>query len=114
MPLTTIFQVYLAAILMTPCRCIGGVNELEGLTQARDGQLISYLLLKIVSGLETDIQELKNQVADVQDLKSRLELKAEDEDVQGLKSRLELKADTGDVQALKAQFAELESRKRGM
>ena len=88
MPLTTIFQVYLAAILMTPCRCIGGVNELEGLTQGGDGQLVSYLLLKIVSGLEADIQELR--------------------------SRLELKAETGDVQYLKDQFAEFESRKRGM
>ena len=102
MALTTIFRMVLFASLLVTCSCIAGTNELEGLAQGGDGQLISYLLLKIVSGLEADIHELKEN----------LELKAQVEDMQELKEKV---ADDGKlVEELKAEIMELKSKNRGM
>ena len=119
MALTTIFQVYLFTCLIISCNCIAGgnepkgvgANELEGLVQGcADGQLVSYLLVKIISGLEIDIRELKHQVDGMQELKAQI---ANGDRIIG-----ELKAqaayDGRYILELKDQVAKLESKNRGM
>ena len=61
MAFTTLFKVFLFASLMIAGSCIAGTNELDGIRQGGDGYLASYLMLKVISGLETNIQELKGQ-----------------------------------------------------
>ena len=86
MALSALFQVYMFVNFIASGSCIAGANELESLAQGGDGQLIYNLLLRMVSGLETDIKELKVQVGD----------------------------DGRYIEELKAQVAELESKSRGM
>ena len=120
MALRAILQLTLFASFLVTCSCIAGTNDLEGLAQGGDGQLVSYLLLRMVSGLETDMQELRNQMADMQELKARAE------DIQELKAKVEvdggyieeLKAQNADdgrkIEELKAEITELKSMNRGM
>ena len=119
MAFTTLFKVFLFVSLMVFGSCIAGTNELDGIRQGGDGYLASYLMLKVVSGLETDMQELKAEVdlkaevEDTQELKEDIqELKAEVANSHELKAELhKLKAEVANIQELKAEVAEVQELK---
>lgn len=65
MEFITQFQVLVCVCFMASVGCIAEENELEGLRKGSTGSLESHLILKIFSMLETDIQELKAEIADL-------------------------------------------------
>lgn len=71
MSLTCIFKVLLFASLVVFCSCIAGKSEPECHRQGDVGYLASQLILKFFSDLETDIQELKAEVADLKNQKDK-------------------------------------------
>ena len=123
---SSLLQVFLFFSLIVSGNCIAGTNELESLRQGGDGHLASYLMLRFLSDLETDMQELKaevdlkSEVDDTQELKADIqELKAEVANTQELKADMQqLKANTADdrryIEELKAEIVELKSKNEGM
>ena len=127
MACSSLFQVSLFVTLVVSCSCIAGSNQLNtDLGHSGTGYLASQLIFKVLTDIETDVEEvktsveeiheLKADVADVKELKTEitetLEMKADVADIQELKTEitetLEFKADVADIQALKAKMEDLE------
>ena len=110
MACSTLFHLYLLISLVDHCRCIAEPNEV-GLGQGGDGNLASYLMLKIVSGLETDIRDLKAEVANKKELKA--EVKELQDELHALRAAVAnhtkaFQADVAEIQKLKADVADID------